>query len=71
LKINNGFYDYGGSGPDSPFKRKITLQKETNVGPNPDEIKVAVRVMWKKHGKDYQIEAASRLYNWRQGFKLP
>lgn len=60
LKINDeGFYHYGG-GRESPYKRKITISQS-----EPDVLKVEVQVFWQERGREHQLKAEGRLYNWR------
>lgn len=70
LKITNGFYGYDDPGKEARFKRKIEIQKRTNIGDEPDEIQLSVKVLWEQNQKDYEIEVASRLYDWTKGFGL-
>lgn len=58
---NNGFYNYT-SGPDTKFKRKITIQKITN-----DQLRVISKVEWQERGKIYNLTAVGDLYNWLRG----
>lgn len=55
----NGLYGYG-SGTQTNFKRKITIQK-----PSSDLMNVIVQVTWSEKGKSYSFSAQENLYNWR------
>lgn len=66
LQINSsGLYGYNGvegfsGGADTFFKRRIEI---TNVSGT--EIKVISKVAWDERSRSYEIEAESRLYNWK------
>ena len=53
------FYQYG-QGPDSIFKRKITLNRISAV-----EAQVIAQVTWTDKGRNYSLRVDSRLWNWR------
>ena len=60
LKINaNGLYQYD-SGPETLFKRKITLKKISYK-----EVKVVVKVEWQIKGNSHELIAEDRLWNWK------
>ena len=60
LRINaNGLYQYD-SGPDTLFKRKVTLTKIPA-----DEVKVVVEVKWDIKGQTHTFTAENRLWNWK------
>lgn len=60
LRINaNGLYQYD-SGPDTLFKRKVTLTKISA-----DEVKVVIEVEWDTKGQTYTLTAENRLWNWK------
>ncbi len=64
LKINNGFYQYGSSGADTNFKRKITLSSESDSSGS-NYLKVSVLVEWYKGGsKAGEVEVEDRLYGY-------
>lgn len=60
LRMNaNGLYQYD-SGPDTFFKRKITLTKISA-----DEVKIIVKVEWQTKGNSHELIAEDRLWNWK------
>jgi len=59
LRINNGFYQYGAGGENTPFYRKITIE---HIGNN--QIRVISEVTWNERGRNQIISAETRLYNW-------
>jgi len=60
LKMNtNGLYQYD-SGPDTFFKRKVTLTKNSFR-----EVKVEVEVKWDTKGQTHTLTAEDRLWNWK------
>ena len=54
----NGFYGYG-FGTQTPFRRKINLQKDENV------LKILVEVSWQERGRSHSLTAQANLYNWQ------
>jgi hypothetical protein len=56
-----GLYGYdAGSGTPNVFKRKITLEKISNV-----EVKVVVQMTWTEKGRERFLTVEDRLWNWR------
>ena len=55
----NGLYQYD-SGPDTFFKRKITLTKISA-----DEVKVIAELKWQIKGNWHYLIAENRLWNWK------
>lgn len=65
LLLDGGFYNYS-SGNPSPFKRKITISDKQDLDGDtfPDQMKVAVTVIWEAKGS-HEISVQEFLYNWR------
>jgi len=60
LKIDsNGFYQYS-SGTNTLFSRKITI-----ISISAYEIKVVSEVGWSERGRDFNVSAEERLFNWK------
>lgn len=59
LQINSsGRYQYG-SGSETPFYRKISIE---HIGDN--QIKVVSQIDWQEDGKGHIVKAETRFYNW-------
>lgn len=59
LQINsNGLYQYG-SGTNTHFKRKITIN---SIGLY---LKVVSEVTWSERGRSFSVSAEDRLYDWK------
>lgn len=60
LYINtNGFYTHNETSTVTSFERKIYIEYIDN-----NQIKVTCEVNWKERGRDRNITAETRLYNW-------
>lgn len=60
LKIDsNGFYQYGDSGTNTLFYRKITIQ---NIDDN--QFKAVCEITWQENGRNNVLSAETRFYNW-------
>lgn len=60
LKLDsNEFYGYS-SGNSTPFYRKISLNKVSNL-----ETKVVSEIFWSQLGKNHKVTLENRLWNWR------
>lgn len=55
----DGFYQYT-IGSETLFEREITI---TSI--STDQIKVVSEVTWKERGRDFNISAENRLYDWK------
>lgn len=60
---NNGYYAQINTGEETPFKRRIVINPETDSDGN-DYLQVRVFVCWQRRGKDYQTELDEDLYKW-------
>ena len=54
------FYDYGFWGSNTPFKRRIRIER-----PTADSIRATVDVMWKEGGQIRKVTIQNLLYDWR------
>jgi len=61
LKYDGNFYNCS-SGPDSKFKRKITISKISD-----DQLKVISKVEWEERGTTKSVEVIEYLFNWYYG----
>lgn len=60
LKIDaDGLYQYD-TGTETPFKRKVKLEKESA-----NEVKVVVEVRWNIKEEEHILIAEDRLWNWK------
>ena len=59
----NGYYAQTTIGEETPFKRRIVINPETDSDGN-DYLQVRVFVCWQRRGKNYQTELDENLYNW-------
>jgi len=59
LDKTSGLYQYG-SGDNSPFYRKIALEKISD-----NELKVMVEIKWQTKGNWHYLTVEDRLWNWR------
>lgn len=57
---SDGLYSYG-SGVETPFTRKITIDQEEGK----DTLHVVVEVLWSDSGKSHSVSTEGYLYNWR------
>ncbi len=57
LRLDNGYYQYG-SGPNTVFRRKITISH-----PGADVMNVLVEVNW-PHDGGHSVKAEKFFYNW-------
>ena len=67
LYIDNGFYQYSGSGEKTNFKRKITISDKEDLDGDdkPDRLKVSVKVYWEIKGEPYEaVVTEENLYRW-------
>jgi len=62
LRIDGGHYNYD-SGQLTKFKRKITIEKES------DRILVSVNVSWQEGGEGYFVEDYTELYDWQSSLE--
>ncbi|MBZ1348462.1 MAG: prepilin-type N-terminal cleavage/methylation domain-containing protein [Candidatus Nealsonbacteria bacterium] len=62
LNIAAGFYSYA-HGPQTKFRRKITITTSTVAGR--PRIGVSVLVEWLERGQTHQLRAKGHLHNWR------
>ena len=60
LRFDGNFYSYN-SGPDTKFRRKITVTPDGS-----DILNVSVDVSWSDKGRPYNKIIEERLYNWQQ-----
>jgi len=62
LYINaGGFYDHNNSGISTPFHRTITIEW---IAGGDEQIKVISKITWSEKGRNQNVQAETRLYNW-------
>lgn len=66
LRLQGQFYQYDPNGVQTKFKRKIEIVPvDVDVDGAYDKLNVSVEVLWNDKGKDYNVEIAEELWNWR------
>jgi len=64
LLFSGGFYEYGGSGEETRFKRTISVDPEGGDPLTATKADVEVQVSWEERGRTHTVQVSTQIHNW-------